>query len=57
MTNAVWALDFVSDALYVGRRFRTLNVLDEGMRKALAIEIDTSLPGERVVRVLGRLCA
>ena len=55
--NAVWALDFMSDALYVGRRFRTLNVLDEGMREALAIEIDTSLPGERVVRVLERLCA
>lgn len=55
--NAVWALDFMSDALYVGRRFRTLNVLDEGMREALAIEIDTSLPGERVVRVLDRLCA
>ena len=46
----------MSDALYVGRRFRTLNVMDEGMREALAIEIDTSLPGERVVRVLERLC-
>ena len=50
-------LDFMSDALYVGRRFRTLNVLDEGMREGLTIEIDTSLPGERVVRVLERLCA
>jgi putative transposase len=57
VANAVWALDFMSDALYVGRRFRTLNVLDEGMREVLAIEIDTSLPGERVVRVLERLCA
>lgn len=57
VVNAVWALDFMSDALYVGRRFRTLNVLDEGMREALAIEIDTSLPGERVVRLLDRLCA
>lgn len=57
VANAVWALDFMSDALYVGRRFRTLNVLDEGMREALAIEVDTSLPGERVVRVLKRLCA
>lgn len=55
--NEVWAVDFMSDALYVGRRFRTLNVLDEGIREALAIEIDTSLPGERVVRVLERLCA
>lgn len=57
MVNAVWAIDFMSDALYVGRRFRTLNVLDEGMREGLTIEIDTSLPGERVVRVLERLCA
>lgn len=54
--NAVWALDFMSDALYVGRRFRTFNVLDEGMREALAIEIDSSLPGQRVVRVLEQLC-
>lgn len=55
--NEVWAVDFMSDALYIGRRFRTFNVLDEGVREALAIEIDTSLPGERVVRVLERLCA
>jgi putative transposase len=55
--NAVWALDFMSDALYVGRRFRTLNVLDEGVREGLTIEIDTSLTGERVIRVLERLSA
>ena len=42
----------MSDTLYGGRRFRTLNVLDEGVREGLAIEIDTSLPAERVVRVL-----
>jgi putative transposase len=53
--NAVWGVDFMSDALYVGRRFRTLNVLDEGVREALAIEIDTSLPAQRVIRVLERL--
>jgi putative transposase len=50
--NAVWAVDFMSDTLYGGRRFRTLNVLDEGVREGLAIEIDTSLPAERVIRVL-----
>ena len=55
--NQVWALDFMHDTLYVGRRFRTLNVLDEGVREALAIEIDTSLSGERVVRVLEQLQA
>jgi putative transposase len=53
--NQVWSLDFMSDGLYDGRRFRTLNVLDEGVREALAIEIDTSLPAKRVVRVLERL--
>lgn len=53
--NVVWAIDFMSDALYVGRRFRTFNVLDEGVREALTIEIDTSLPGQRIVRVLERL--
>lgn len=50
--NAVWAVDFMSDTLYGGRRFRTLNLLDEGVREGLAIEIDTSLPAERVIHVL-----
>jgi len=53
--NAIWSLDFMQDTLYVGRRFRTLNVLDEGVREILDIEVDTSLPGERVVQVLERL--
>jgi putative transposase len=53
--NAVWSVDFMSDCLYDGRRFRTLNVIDEGVREALAIEIDTNLPAKRVVRVLERL--
>jgi putative transposase len=55
VANAVWSVDFMHDTLYVGRRFRTLNVLDEGVREALDIEVDTSLSGERVVRVLERL--
>ena len=50
--NCVWAVDIMHDRLYVGRRFRTFNILDEGVREALHIEIDTSLPGERVVRAL-----
>jgi len=53
--NKVWSLDFVHDTLYVGRRFRTLNVMDEGVREALAIEVDTSLPAARVVRVLDQI--
>ena len=40
------------DTLYCGKRFRTLNVVDEGTRECLAIEVDTSLPAGRVVRVL-----
>jgi putative transposase len=55
MPNEIWSLDFMSDCLYRGRRFRTLNVLDEGVREALAIEIDTSLPAPRVVRTLEQL--
>jgi len=47
--NAVWALDFMRDTLYGGRRFRTFNILDEGVREGLEIEVDTSLPAERVI--------
>jgi len=55
--NVAWALDFMSDALYHGRRFRVLNVLDEGTREALDIVIDTSIPSGRVVRVLEQLAS
>lgn len=37
LPNQVWSMDFMSDALYAGRRFRTLNILDEGVRELLAI--------------------
>jgi len=50
-----WSLDFISDSLSSGRRLRTLNVIDEFTRECQAIEVDFSLPGERVVRVLERL--
>jgi putative transposase len=50
-----WAMDFMQDVLADGRRFRTLNVLDIVTRECLAIEVDTSLPGQRVVRLLGQL--
>lgn len=55
--NTTWALDFMGDTLYNGRCYRTLNVLDEGNREGLAIEIDTSLPSARVVAVLDQLVA
>lgn len=53
--NQVWSMDFVSDALASGRRFRTLNITDDYSREAPAIEVDTSLGGMRVARVLDRL--
>ncbi len=52
-----WAMDFMQDSLASGRPFRTLNIVDLASRECLAIEVDTSLPGARVVRVLERLCA
>jgi putative transposase len=55
--NVTWALDFMGDTLYDGRCYRTFNVLDEGNRERLAIEIDTSLPSRRVVAVLDQLVA
>ena len=53
--NSLWSMDFMSDSLYGGRRFRTFNVLDEGVREGLVIEVDTSLRAERVIRVLEQL--
>lgn len=53
--NRCWSADFMSDALWDGRRFRTLNVVDDFNREALAIEIDTSLPSRRVTRVLDQI--
>jgi putative transposase len=50
-------MDFVRDTLSSGRAFRTLNVLDIFTRECLAIEVDTSLPGERVTRVLDAVVA
>lgn len=53
--NQVWAMDFVHDTLADGRKFRTLNIVDVFTRECRAIEVDTSLGGARVVRVLERL--
>ena len=55
--NEQWALDFLQDALASGRKLRLLSVIDVFSREALALEVDTSLPGSRVVRVLNRLLA
>jgi putative transposase len=53
--NQNWSIDFMSDALTDGRKFRLLNVLDDYNRESLAIEVDTSLPSLRVQRVLNKL--
>jgi len=50
--DEVWTMDFTQDAFASGRKFRTLNLMDGFTRYALRIEVDTSLPGLRVVRVL-----
>jgi putative transposase len=55
--NRTWALDFMHDALYDGRAFRVLNVLDQGNREALAIEAGFSLPSRRVLELLEELSA
>ena len=55
--NVMWAMDFMQDTLVCGKRFRVLNILDEGVREGLAIVVDSSLPAERVVRELDQLKA
>lgn len=53
--NQGWSADFMSDALYDGRAFRTFNVIDNYNREALRIEIDVSLTAARVTRVLDQI--
>lgn len=50
--NRSWSLDFMCDSLANGRSFRTFNILDDFNREAVWIEVDFSLPAERVIRVL-----
>lgn len=53
--NQRWSLDFVSDQLGDGRRFRVLVVVDDFTRECLALVVDTSLSGARVARELDHL--
>jgi putative transposase len=53
--NERWSMDFTRDTLANGRAFRTLNIVDDHTRECPVIEVDHSLPGLRVVRVLERL--
>jgi putative transposase len=53
--NRSWSMDFVADGLRGGRKLRCLTIVDDFSRECLAIEVDTSLTGKRVVAVLERL--
>ncbi|TCW86582.1 IS3 family transposase [Burkholderia sp. SRS-46] len=53
--NQVWSMDFMHDQLADGRSIRLFNVIDDFNREALGIEIDFSLPSERVIRALRQI--
>ncbi|WP_407920188.1 IS3 family transposase [Geobacter pickeringii] len=55
--NEHWSMDFVSDSLWNGRRFRVLTIVDDLTKECPALEVDHSLPGLRVTRVLDRLAS
>jgi len=55
--NCVWSMDFMHDQLSDGRSFRLFNVLDDFNREGLGIEVDLSLPSERVIRSLEQIIA
>ena len=56
-TNERWSMDFVTDSIVTGRRFRALAIVDDYSRECPAIKVGTSLGGRRVVAVLERLAA
>ena len=53
--NECWSMDFMHDQLSDGRSFRTFNVIDDYNREGLCIEVDFSLPTERVIRALDQV--
>ncbi len=53
--NEQWSMDFMGDSLMNGRRIRILTIVDLWDRSSPALEVDFSLPGQRVVRILERL--
>lgn len=55
LINQGWSMDFMSDSMVGGRRFRTFNLIDDCTREVLAIEIDTSLSSKRIIRTLERV--
>ena len=57
MINQMWSMDFMHDQLRDGRSFRLFNVLDDHNRQGLGIDVDFSLPAERVIRALDQIIA
>jgi putative transposase len=55
--NHCWSIDFMSDTLTDGRRFRLFNVVDDFNSEALAVEVDLSIPVHRDVHILERASA
>jgi putative transposase len=53
--NEGWSMDFMSDELFDGRRFRLLTIVDDFTRESLAIEVGQRLTGDHVAEVLGRI--
>lgn len=50
--NQIWAMDFLQDALYDGRRIRLLPIIDTYTKECFKIEVDTSIGGHRVSEIL-----
>lgn len=55
MPNLTWSLDFMQDTLESGRKFRTLNIIDDYNRQALAVEVDYSFPSSKVTEMVNRV--
>lgn len=53
--NQIWSMDFMHHKLENGRKFRLFNVIDDFNREGLGIEVDFSLPSERVIRALEQI--
>ena len=53
--NQVWSMDFMGDQLASGKSLRTFNVLDDYNREGLGIDVDLSLPAQRVIRALDQI--
>ena len=55
--NQIWSIDFMTDTLISSSRFRTLNIIDDFNREALAIEAASSITGLRLTRILDKVAS